>query len=66
MDDESVQYFWKLHRVNADLMRGLKTAIYVLENLETLPPEKRQVMLDSLKKTVSQNEGAVGDETTVH
>ena len=66
MDDESVQYFWKLHRVNADLIKGLKTAIYVLENLETLPPEKRQVMLDSLKKTVSQSENTIADETTVH
>ena len=66
MDDAPVQYFWKLHRVNADLIKCLKTAIFILENLDTLTPEKRQVMLDSLKKTVSQSENAIGDETTIH
>jgi hypothetical protein len=66
MDDAPVQYFWKLHRVNADLIKGLKTAIYILENLDTLTPEKRQVILESLKKTVSQSENAIGDETTIH
>ena len=53
MDNETVEYLWVM---NEALIRGLKSAILVLEKVDEFSPEKRQSIIDSLEELVSNSE----------
>jgi hypothetical protein len=56
MDDEAIKHLWTLWRLNKALIGGLKEALIALERKDKLSPEKRQDLIDSLRKLISQNE----------
>ena len=66
MGDETVQHLWALQKVNEALIEGLKLAISVLEREEELTPERRESMIQSLKRLVSQSEEIYGEAPTKH
>ena len=42
---------------------GLQTAVYILEKAETLSPEGRRLLVESLNKQIDQGEGIPPDQT---
>ena len=56
MDEDAVKHLWTLWRLNKALIGGLKDALIALEKIDKLSPERRQDLIDSLRKLISQNE----------
>lgn len=56
MNDEAVKHLWDLWKVNKALIKGLKGAVIALEKMDELSLEKRQDVIESLRKLISQNE----------
>jgi hypothetical protein len=56
MDEDAVKHLWTLWRLNKALIGGLKDALIALEKIDKLSPERRQDVIDSLRKLISQNE----------
>ena len=48
-----IKHLWVL---NDALVKGLKSAIVFLEKVDEFSPEKRQIVIDSLKELVSNSE----------
>jgi phage-related protein len=62
MNDEAVTHLWTLWNLNKALIRGLKAAVSALENIDDLPPAKRQDVIDSLNKLIAHHENLSQDE----
>lgn len=56
MDDEAIQHSWALNKTNQALVKGLETAIFVMESWEDLSQERRSSMIESLKGLVAHRE----------
>jgi hypothetical protein len=56
MDDETVKHLWALRKVNEALIEGLKTAIFVLKNKKDLSEKRRNSLIESLERLVTQSE----------
>ena len=48
-----IKHLWVL---NEALVKGLKSAIVFLEKVDEFSPEKRRIVIDSLKELVSNSE----------
>lgn len=64
MNDEAVKHLWGLWKVNKALIKGLKGAVIALEKMDELSVEKRQDVIESLRKLISQNEKLYENEPT--
>ena len=54
MDNNTIiKHLWLL---NEALVKGLKSAIVFLEKVDEFSPEKRRIVIDSLKELVSNSE----------
>lgn len=66
VDDETAKYLWALGEVNKALITGLETAIFVMQKCDSLTPERRQSMINSLQGLISQSKEAYGQEPSKH
>jgi len=64
MNDEAVKHLWDLWKVNKALIKGLKGAVIALEKMDELSVEKRQDVIEALRKLISQNEELYENEPT--
>jgi hypothetical protein len=64
MDDEIIKYLWTSRRLIEALVKGLKSAVFVLEKVDEISPERRQDTVDSLKKLISESEKIYQHEPT--
>jgi hypothetical protein len=53
MNDELMEYFLL---VNKALIDGLKVAVFMLEKVEEISPERRQATIDELNALIAQSE----------
>lgn len=66
MDDETVKYLWALREINKALITGLESAIFVMDKWDEVTPERRQSMIESLQKLISQSNKAYETEPPKH
>ena len=66
MDDETTKYLWALREVNKALITGLETAIFAMQKWDDLTPQRRESMIQSIQKLISQSNKAYGTETAKH
>jgi hypothetical protein len=61
--------FTVLRKFNEALLEGLKAAVFVLENFDDFPAEKRESLTENLRGLIAQNqvmEVMYGDEPGEH
>jgi len=66
MDDEAVKYLWALREINKALITGLESAIFVMDKWDDLAPERRQSMIESLQRLISQSNKAYETDPPKH
>ena len=66
MDDETAKYLWALREVNKALITGLETAMFAMQKWDDLTPQRRESIIQSIQKLISQSNKAYGTETAKH
>jgi hypothetical protein len=60
------EYFQALREINFALIKGLETAVAVLENPEKFTEQQRQFIIDKMRELIESSQKAYGTEETKH
>jgi hypothetical protein len=66
MDDDMLKQLWALREVNRSLVIGLETALFVMQRWDSLSPERRESMINSLEGLLTQGKEAYRIEPQKH
>ena len=66
METPTVEYLAALQEINFALIRGLETAISVLENIDKFTEEQRTFMIDKMRELVEASQKAYGHQPTTY
>ena len=66
MDEETLEYLWALKNANDALVEGLKLAVFTIEKINDIPPDRVQHFIKSMKELISQSEKIYSDIPTKH
>jgi len=66
MEAPTEEYFHALREINMALIKGLETALTVLENPEKFTEEQRNFIIEKIRELIEASQRAYGAEATKH
>ena len=66
MDEDALKHLLALREVNKALIKGLKAAVFTMENWGNLSQKRRQTTIKSVREIISKSEAVYGQEPTRH
>lgn len=66
MEASTEEYFQALREINMALIKGLETAVTVLENPEKFTEQQRNFIIEKVKELIEASQKAYGAEVTKH